>query len=149
MGYHSVMQAQLDAPSKEVLEKVILRAEQEQLFEDIEMLGEIRVLFYGTGKYYDEWMVPFYEYCAALGCFGSFDRTGEEFGDIERVNIMPGKVERRWARFPDESDVTLEVPVANQVVEAKEERKWKTSTSSTWTPATNEFTAAAPLSRRS
>jgi hypothetical protein len=111
MGYHSVLQAQVDAPSGEIRQKIILRAKEEQLFDAIDELGEVRVLFYGEGKYYDEWMVPFYEYCAALGCFGSFERTGEEFGDVESVRITPGKIERRWARFPEESDVTTEVPM--------------------------------------
>jgi hypothetical protein len=84
-------------------------------------------ILYGHGKYYDEWTLPFYELCASLGCTGHFERTGESFGDMEQVDIYPGKIERRYATLPDPGKgEIIEVPLAEEKP-AKEKTRPRTT----------------------
>jgi hypothetical protein len=115
MGYYSTINGEIKAPSMEILDKILKEAED--LFEGIDALSKTPVgILYGHGKYYDEWTLPFYELCASLGCTGHFERTGEEFGDMERVDISPGKIERRYTFLPDRGHgEIIKVPLAEEI----------------------------------
>lgn len=128
MGYYSTINGAIEAPSREILAEILEMAKAEDLFDEMDVeSGSTRATFYGRGKYYDEWMVPFYEACASRGCTGTFERTGEEFGDMEQVDIYPGKIERRYAEFPPPGEGTIiEVPLAGEKA-AKEKNRPRTT----------------------
>jgi hypothetical protein len=114
MACNSTIIGEIEAPSVEALNKILDVAEE--LFDKIDTSDETPAAeFYGIGKYYDESTVPFYGLCASLGCTGYFEITGEWPDDMERVDISPGKIERRYAVFPNqgEGDIT-EVPLAKE-----------------------------------
>ncbi len=121
MGYYSDMNGEITAPSKKTLEKIVKAAKD--LFDNIER-SDLTILVYGTGKYYDDWMVPFYKLCASYGCIANFRRKGEDFEDLEETDIKPRIIERRFAFFPKpgEGEIT-NVPLADQKPQKSRSRK--------------------------
>jgi hypothetical protein len=127
MGYYSTISGEITAPTKEIRNEIIQKIEDEDLFSTIDLHDDTNITLWGEGKYYDQWMVPFYELCASLGCEGCFERTGESFGDMEQVDIYPGKIERRYATLPDPGKgEIIEVPLAEEKP-AKEKTRPRTT----------------------